>query len=333
MHKYEEEDISKVALLPYSWGKIENKSILVSGGTGLIGSFFCEVIKYRNIHCNSNIKVISLSRSGGESSNGVFNIACDITGKIDINEHVDYIMHLASNTHPDAYEKDPIGTIMTNVLGCDNLLKIAVNNKCEKFILASSVEIYGACGNQELKENMNGYLPLDTYRSGYNEAKKVSELLCHSYKKKYDIDFSIARLPRVFGVDKRNDSKAMAQFIRNAANKNNIVLHSEGNQKFSFSYVADVASGLIKLLIDGKSGEAYNISEDNENMTLYDYAVYLANLSGVKVIKDIKHSDAVSAAQNALLDTSKIKSIGWKPLYTVSEALKRVYTIKKELNN
>ena len=135
----------------------------------------------------------------------------------------------------------------------------------------------------------------------------------------------------MFGADKtKKDTKAMAQFMRNAVEGEDIVLKSKGMQKYSYVYVADAVSGIFKVLLDGKAGEAYNISADYDGMTLGQYADYIAELGGKKVIYDIENNPDASQAQNALLDNSKIKKIGWMPLYSVLEGLNRTYSILRE---
>ena len=125
----------------------------------------------------------------------------------------------------------------------------------------------------------------------------------------------------------KKDSKAVAQFIRNAVDNEDIVLKSKGLQKFSYIYVADAVSGIIKVLLDGVPGEAYNISADNDNKTLSDYAEYLSSINNKKVIYQIENNPNASQAQNALLDNAKIKKIGFIPRYTVIEGLKRTVDI------
>ena len=110
----------------------------MSEGTGFIGSFLCDVITYRNAHFNQNIKIISLSRRGGINNETVSYLKQYITKPFSYDGEVDYIIHLASNTHPKQYADDTIGTISTNIYGCDNLLKLSVEKK-SKFLLASSV--------------------------------------------------------------------------------------------------------------------------------------------------------------------------------------------------
>ena len=99
------EEIKVIAELPYSWEKIKDKTILVSGGTGFIGTAFVDVIKYRNQKYNENIKVISFSRRGGESSEYLECIKANVKQPLHYEGKIDYIIHLASNTHPKQYAR------------------------------------------------------------------------------------------------------------------------------------------------------------------------------------------------------------------------------------
>lgn len=323
-------DVKLVAEQEFNWERLTNKTVLLSGGTGFIGSFIINVFRYRNKYHNQGIKVISLSRRGGNSDSNIKYVKADITKEIKIEEHVDFVLHLASNTHPKQYGSDPVGTITTNVIGCNNLLSFSSLNHVERFLLASSVEIYGEGSNFPMNELYSGYINCNDARSGYNEAKRTCEALCQSYKSQYNIDIVIARLSRVFGADTKDDSKAMAQFMSKAVAGKDILLKSKGNQRYSYCYVADAASGILKVLLDGKNGEAYNISDDDENLTLREYANYLANISGNKVNMQIEENKNTSKSINAILDTNKIKQLGWHPIFTVSDALMRTYKIYKE---
>lgn len=321
------EEISRVAELPYCWEKLSGKTILMSGGTGFIGSFICDVIRYRNNKYNQRIQVISLSRRGGLNEDCVKYLKVDVSKPFHIDEKIDYIIHLASNTHPRQYAEDPIGTITTNVYGCDNLLSIAVENESH-FLLVSSVEIYGQGSNIPMKEYYSGYIDCNQFRSGYNEAKRVCESLMQAYRVKFSIFANTVRLSRVFGADKKVDTKAIAQFIDKAVSGEDIILNSNGNQRYSFCYVADAASAIIKVLFDGVDGEVYNVAADDDGLTLGGYAEYLASLAGKQVVYQIKENNAASKATYALLDCHKLKELGWKPLYTIKEGLKRTYQIK-----
>lgn len=167
----------------------------------------------------------------------------------------------------------------------------------------------------------------NTARAGYNESKRTCESLCQSYRSQYGVDCVIARFTRTIGADHKKDTKAISQFMEKAVNGEDIVLKSKGNQRYSFCYVADTASGAIKVLLDGISGEAYNISDDDEGITLGQYAEFIAGLAGKKVVYQIEQNDSVSKAVYALMDTKKIKDLGWRPLYTVSGGLRKAYQI------
>ena len=331
MTNLEIQDVERIAALDYDWKKLDGKTVLMSGGTGFIGQFLINVFKCRNESYGNDIGVISCSRRPLPSERNVRYIGHDITKPFEPDCKIDCILHLASNTHPKQYSSDPVGTITTNIFGTYNLLTLAARCKAERFLLASSVEIYGDGGDAPMSEAYCGYIDCNTARAGYNEAKRLSESLCQSFIAQYGIDCVTVRLARCFGADKKDDSKAMAQFMKCALNGENIVLKSKGEQRFSYCYVADAASGIIKVLLDGECGNAYNISDDDEDMTLGGYAAFIAKLAGREVVFDLSGTDnkGVSKSARALIDTSKLKSLGWKPQYAVSEALARTYEILK----
>ncbi|MCI5583298.1 MAG: NAD-dependent epimerase/dehydratase family protein [Anaeroplasma sp.] len=326
------EDIKLVAD-ELNFDGFKNKTILISGGTGFIGSFLISVFKYRNEKYNDNIHVISLSRKGGIDFENIKNVKCDITKDINIDDNIDYIFHLASNTHPKQYKEDPVGTILTNILGCNNLLKLAVQKKVKRFILASSVEIYGQGPEYPMNEMYSGYIDCNTARSGYNESKRVCEALCQSYNKQFGIDFVTARFSRLIGPDRKQDTKAISQFMDKALANENIVLKSLGNQLFSYCYISDAVKAVLLIATKGVSTEAYNIAGEFDDMTLCDYAKFIANLANINVTFEIEDDDAVSKATYALLDCSKIKKLGYKPSFSIKEGLRRTYIIRKSWMN
>ena len=334
MHNLEKEDIKKVAELPYNWQLLTNKHVVISGGTGFLGAFLCNVLRYRNENYEQSIKVTCISRHARENDETVEYVQADICNPIRIQGDVDYVIHMASNTHPEQYKNDPVGTIIGNVFGAYNLLMLAKENKATKFILLSSCEIYGEGSKMLMDENYCGYINSNTARAGYNESKRVSESLCQSFAQQYGVNSCICRMARVFGADKtKADSKAMAQFIRNAINNEDIVLKSKGLQQYSFIYIADAVSGILKVLFDGKIGDAYNIAGDYEGMSLGQYAEFIAHLGCKKVVYDIEDNPNASQAQFALLDTAKIKAIGYNPIFSVKEGLIRTYRILTEDNS
>ena len=240
---------------------------------------------------------------------------------------IDYIIHLASNTHPVAYATDPVSTVVMNVNAAKELLDLAVAKKCKRFVYASSVEVYGQNRGdcEKFKEDYCGYINSNTLRAGYPESKRCGEALCQAYIKQYGLDVVIPRIARVYGPTLlKDDSKALSQFIHNALNGNDIVLKSEGKQHFSYLHVADAVSGVLAVMLKGASGEAYNIADERSDITLRDLAGLIAKQCGRKVVFDIPDSSESAGFSPALLarmDAGKLKSIGWQAQYDILSGL------------
>ncbi len=206
MTKLEVESVKRVASLPYDWSRFNNKVLLISGGTGFIGSFLIKVLRYRVDYFGNKIKVVSLSRRGGVSDDYLENLATDVCNPIGYAGPVDFILHLASNTHPKQYAEDPIGTILTNIDGCNNLLKLASEKKA-RFLLASSVEIYGQGTEKPMDEHYCGYIDCNQARAGYNEAKRTCEALTQSYRQRFGIDAVIVSLQEFLAQTRKKIQK------------------------------------------------------------------------------------------------------------------------------
>ena len=133
-----------------------------------------------------------------------------------------------------------------------------------------------------------------------------------------------------------SDSKAIAQFIKKGISGENIILKSAGNQLYSYSYAADAVSGLLTILTQGADGSAYNIADENSDITLKDLAELIAQYSGTRVVfelPDEKEARGYSAAVKARLDSSRLKSLGWRAHYDIKSGIKRTLDILKELIN
>lgn len=321
-----QETIKEYSNYNVDWNKLKNKSILISGATGMIGKCLIDILMYKNEVDNLNCSVIALGRNKNKAedrlgnyfnnSNFIF-IETDINKEIQVDDNVDYILHAASSTHPLQYSEDPIGTITANVIGTYNLLELASLKNVERFIFASSVEIYGENRKdiEKFDEKYLGYIDCNTVRAGYPESKRTGETLCQAFIKQKNLDIVIARLSRVFGPTMlMNDSKASSQFIKNSINEEDIVLKSEGLQNYSYSYVFDAVIGLMICLTKGKCGEAYNISDEKFDITLKDFAKICAEFSDKKVIFDLPNETekaGFSTATKALLDSTKINELGY----------------------
>lgn len=323
------------------WKQLNHKRILIVGAGGLIGSYLIDLIMHVNQRDNLDIKVVAngrnkqklTSRFSEYMNDDRFSyVLADVNDGFNVNEDVDYILHLASNTHPLAYSEHPVETLMTNVVGTYNLLNYARNHVQERFIFASSVEIYGQAMNEEsFSEGDYGYIDCNTSRACYNEGKRAGESLCQAFIKQYGIDVVIPRLCRVYGPTmKLDDSKALSQFIKKALAHEDIVLKSAGTQYFSYLYVGDVVNALVYLMLKGKCGEAYNVADYGSNIRLKDLAGHIADAAGRKVIFDLpdaKEAAGYSKANVAILNSQKINQLGWKAQYDINTGIQETVNI------
>lgn len=300
---------------------LKGQTILITGGTGMIGKWMVDYL-LGNVDCRiivtgrSKSKFHERFKNKGDLEFLEWDIAHKPLPKIE--GTVGYIIHLASNTHPVAYATDPISTIVMNVSATKSLLDLALEKKCRRFVYASSVEVYGQNRGdiEKFTEGYCGYIDSNTLRAGYPESKRCGEALCQAYIKQFGLDVVIPRLARVYGPTLLNaDTKALSQFLFCGAAGKDIVLKSDGRQRFSYLYVADAVSGLLKVMLRGVSGAAYNIAGDGEDLTLRELAELVARVCGVKVemsVPSAVEQCGFSSATNARMDNSKLRALGWR---------------------
>ena len=342
------EDVRLIAESDLPWDKLKGRSILLSGATGLLGSFLADVILRKNETDGLNCKIYALTRNEREFRNRFLqyadqpllkHILQDVskTFELDGFGDVDFVIHFASNTHPVQYATDPVGTITANIIGLKSMLDFAAEHHALRFAFASSNEIYGENrGDTEFfDEDYCGYINSNTLRAGYTESKRCGEALCQAYKVQNGLDVVIPRFTRSYGPTMlMSDSKAISQFIKRAVMDEDIVLKSLGTQYYSYQYMADSISGFLTVLLCGSNGEAYNIAERHSDIRLKDLAEMIAEIRGNRVryeIPDALEASGYSAATKARLDGSKLASLGWTPKYDIRSGVERTVSILLEM--
>lgn len=329
-------DLKKYSEVDFiDWTKLKNKTILITGATGLVGRYFIDLVMFMNNKINLNCKIIGLSHNIQKArqmfdyfDNKFFDyIEQDVCDRIKYKENIDYIIHSASNTSPSQYASAPIETINTNIIGTKNLLDLAVEKKSEKFIFVSSFEVYGNVNNKApISEHDFGTIDCTILRSCYPESKRLSENMCISYSNEKNVNTSILRLSRVFGPTMNPTSTlSISQFIKCGLNNTDIVLKSDGKQDYSYNYVGDVVTALIKVLIDGDNCEAYNVSDKKFDSQLKEFAELISKWCGKDIIFDIPSELEKKGFSNSvmtILDNSKLKKLGW---YCIEDLETKIY--------
>lgn len=332
------EDLNNILNVP-GIDYLKGKSFLVTGATGLIGVCLIDALMEYNRQ-GANISIYAVGRSKEKASERIGEyygdeyfhfIEQDVRQPLPNFLKVDYIVPLASNTHPLAYSQYPVETIEINLKGAESALQRA--SDCGATVLyPSTVEVYGNVRGEEVfTEDYTGQLNLSTARACYTESKRASEAMCQSYIAEKGAKVKIVRLSRIFGPTMlMSDTKASSQFILKALAGEDIVLKSEGKQLFSYTYVADAVSAMLFVLLHGENGVPYNISNELCDVCLKDFAGLCAAWVNKNVVFDLPSEierKGFSVAMKAILDNSRIKSIGWEPNYDMEKALNRTLSI------
>jgi len=322
---------------------LKGKVVLISGAAGMLGGCLVDAIMLNECPC----KVIGIGRNltkakerfadYWDDSRFIF-IQQDICNPLEnFLEHVDYIIHAASNADPVKMAKYPVDTLLANVLGTKNLMDYGIARGMKRFLYVSSGEVYGQPNeNQDaFTEDYCGPIDLSSPRSCYPEGKRAAEALCQSYKSQYGVDVVIVRPCHLFGPTmSRDDSRAVAEFLWGAAEGRDIILKSDGLKERSHCYVMDAVQGLLVALEKGKSGEAYNIADKRYQMAIREFAEQAAEAGGCEVkfqLPNEVENQGYSRIPRQVLDADKLESLGWDRQERLISAISETVTIMRGL--
>lgn len=313
----------------------ENKTVLVTGATGLIGSHIVyELLKQKNVN------VIAMGRNeeklkvvfGKYINNVNFKyIKHDITEPIHIEDTViDYIFNAAGPMESKIIANSPVDVINCNIKGtvnCIELLKGQQNIYGVKgrLIIFSSVTVYKNNTDRDLCVNESDTAatdPLSSANAPYSQSKRMIEVISNAYAKQYNVDVVIARFSTVYGNTAIIPDTAFYEFINRASKGQDIVLNNSGLARRDNIYIDDAVKGILTVASKGKSGEAYNISSNREKgnyASVDEIAEMIAHVYNKKNAKDSKPINVIfkskadnSRAVGLYLDNSRLKKLGWE---------------------
>lgn len=320
--------------------RLYGKSILITGATGMICSAVVEILFYLNKENKANIHIILAGRNKErlkkrfycfEEGKDYTFVPFDATSLAPINIKADFIIHGASNADPGKFSKEPVETMLANIVGLHTLLKSAAENQTKRLLYISSSEVYGKKEEKRpYKEDDYGFVDILNPRASYPSSKRAAETLCASYSAEYGLDTVIVRPGHIYGPTiTSSDSRASAQFTRQAKAGEDIVMKSTGSQLRSYCYTMDCASAILTVLINGQCGEAYNISNPLSVVTIREMAEALTKAGNVNILfenpSDIEQK-SYNLMDNSSLDSIKLVNLGWNALYPMNiGAIKTLY--------
>lgn len=335
-----ESDLRYITGASLPWDSFRNKTILISGASGFLPSYMVETLLYLNKTKQSNIRVLGLVRniekaeekfSHHKGNKDLTFIEQDVCEKVEGAEKIDFIIHAASQATPKIFSKDPVGTIVPNVIGTGNLLDLAVEKKVEGFLFFSTSGVYGYVDEKcyPIKEDCFGHLDPMDIASCYLESKRMGETMCVSWMHQYGVPVKIIRPAITYGPGlKLDDGRSFADFVSNIINNQDIEIFSDGRAIRNFCYLADAVLGFFTVMLKGKAGEAYNIATDQE-ISIIDLAKLLVEkVFPERKLKVIMKNDP---SKNYLrmnfsrttVDITKAKSLGWELNFPLEEGFKR----------
>ncbi|MGE4317513.1 MAG: UDP-glucuronic acid decarboxylase family protein [Deferribacterales bacterium] len=302
------------------------KRILVTGGSGFLGSHLCEKLLNRGdeVLCVDNFFTGRRDNIKHLLDNKNFEIMRhDITFPLYV--EVDEIYNLACPASPVHYQFDPVQTTKTSVMGAINMLGLAKRLKI-KILQASTSEVYGDPEIHPQPETYKGSVNPIGIRACYDEGKRCAETLFFDYHRQHNLNIKVVRIFNTYGPRMHpNDGRVVSNFIVQALKNEDITIYGEGNQTRSFCYCDDLIRGFLKMMDtrDDFTGPV-NIGNPGE-FTIIQLARKVIDMVGSKsklVYKPLPQDDPMQRKPDITLAK---KELGWEPTIMLEEGLK--YTI------
>ena len=323
---------------------LKNKTILITGATGMIASYIVYTcIRLNQIINDFNLKIVLLVRDSKKveklfgqylKNKNIHVVYCNINEKISLGIKIDYIIHAASIAITQYFSTKPIEVMLPNSLGTYNLLELAYKNNIDGFLFFSAGSVYGKMTDNYSEDMFGSINPLEI-NSCYSESKRFGEALCAAYWREKKVPVKIVRLAHTYGptMDLENDKRVFADFINNIIKNENIIMKSDGSAVRDFCYLSDAIDAVFKVLLHGNKGEAYNICNNEQKCSIIELAQKLINLFPEKNLKVIKvnrdESDKYIEVSNLLglknftMLSDKLRKLNWNPIHSIEDGFKR----------
>lgn len=309
------------------------KKILITGGSGFLGSHLCEKLLNSKNHilCADNYFTSSKKNISHLLDYSNFEILRhDIT--FPLYTEVDEIYNFACPASPIHYQRDPVQTTKVNVLGAFNMLGLAKRTKA-KIFQASTSEVYGDPKISPQKESYWGNVNPIGVRSCYDEGKRAAETLFFDYHRQHKLPIKVARIFNTYGPKMaKNDGRVVSNFILQCLKNKPITIYGDGSQTRSFCFVDDLIQGIV-LLMKSKSSIAGPINLGNPSeLSVKNIATLIKEITGSRsklIFKKLPSDDPTQRKPDISLAK---KILNWKPTTNLNEGLKKTISyFEKEI--
>jgi dTDP-glucose 4,6-dehydratase len=296
---------------------------LVTGGAGFLGSHLCDALLARGhrVICVDNLETGSLQNVEHMRGEGFQFVNHDLTERIQIEEPLDFVYHLASPASPIDYLRLPLQTLKVGSYGTHKALGLA-KFKRARFLLASTSEVYGDPQVHPQPETYWGHVNPIGPRGVYDEAKRYAEALTMAYHRQQGVDTAIVRIFNTYGPRMRpHDGRAIPNFLAQALDEKPLTIYGDGSQTRSFCYVDDLIRGLILL---AESGEHLPVNVGNPaEYTILELAEAVLRVTGSKsqIVYEALPVDDPQVRQPDITRAQQL--LGWEPEIGLDEGLRR----------
>jgi UDP-glucuronate decarboxylase len=301
-----------------------NRRIMVTGGAGFIGAHLCR----RLIDAGHEVLVVDNYYSGSRANLGdllehprLELMRHDVTFPLYV--EVDEIYHLACPASPVFYQRDPVQTTKTSVVGSINMLGLAKRTKA-KILLTSTSEVYGDPTVHPQPETYWGNVnPIGT-RSCYDEGKRCAETLFFDYHRQHRLEIKVARIFNTYGPRMHpNDGRVVSNLIVQALKGEEITVYGDGSQTRSFCYVDDLIDGFLALMdTPAEVTGPVNLGNPGE-FSIAQLAEIVIGLTGSRSKMVFKPLPSDDPRQRRPDITLAKRELGWEPTIQLQEGLTR----------
>ena len=309
--------------------------ILITGGSGFIGSHLCEKLleKNYNVICVDNFYTGKKDNIIHLLNNKKFEvIRHDITFPLYL--EVDHIYNLACPASPVHYQYDPVQTTKTNVHGAINILGLAKRVNARVF-QASTSEVYGDPMQHPQKESYWGNVNPIGPRSCYDEGKRCAETLFFDYYRQHNVDIKVGRIFNTYGPNMNtDDGRVVSNFIVQALKGKDITIYGNGKQTRSFCYIDDLVESIIKFMFTNKGLTGpINLGNPKEYsiLEIAETIIKITNSKSLITYKDLPQDDPKKRKPDITLAK---KNLDWYPQVSLEEGLnKTIHYFKNIIKN